>query len=129
MRFQEIQIQSPCSEKISGMRPCQGGLYCDVCEKTVLDLRKKKAEDISAFAASKDEACVIVHVRHTTENSGYTLINSMERFLLRRKLRFISFILVGFLLFLNSCHNRKPKHKTGGKGSDTLFKTPDNSLK
>lgn len=125
MSFEKINIDKPCHELLANMSRCSGGYFCGVCEKKVIDLRKKSASEIAAIAKSDEQLCVIVHQRHTTDGSGYAWINRIENFLLQRKLKMVSFMLVGCFLFLSSCNNRKPKHKMGGKGSDTLFKTSE----
>ena len=59
----KFEIKKPCKENFDEMTPCNGGRFCDICEKEVIDFRNQKDNEIKDFFSNykKEKICVIVN--------------------------------------------------------------------
>lgn len=74
-----------CHEDLSKMEKTEAGLFCDSCEKEVIDLTKMSDQQIEGFVEGKSNFCAITHEHQ-----------------LNRPLKGISAAAVGILASLNS---------------------------
>ena len=59
----KFKIKNPCKENFDEMTPCNGGRFCDLCEKKVIDFRNKKDNKIKEFFSNykKEKIFLIVN--------------------------------------------------------------------
>jgi hypothetical protein len=128
MSFEKIHIATPCIENLGNMKPCEGGYFCGVCEKKVIDLRKKTAVEVDDFA-QKNDACVLVAARHTTRaTKTEKWLANTEGFLIGKRMRFISVALISASIFLAGCRPRKKQVVYKGmwrRSAETINKSND----
>jgi hypothetical protein len=104
----KIEIPKPCNEDFSKMKVCNEGLYCGVCQKHVIDLRKKQVNEAQEILKVKNkEICVLINERFSQKSSKYQqFVNKTEAFLLRIKLKKVSLAAATLLLFIGGCRTR-----------------------
>lgn len=101
-----IAIPEPCTENFSAMSKCEKGLYCSLCEKHVLDLRKKDLKTVQTVLEKNPGACVVMDSRHVTGKKAWAWTERMAAFLRGYRFTRTAAVLMACCMLLASCRRR-----------------------
>lgn len=118
-------IQSPCEANWDAMTPQEGGRFCSLCTKKVVDFTEASTEEIISYLKqSSDRVCGRVKVEQVFMNKVKTLEHMYFKLYQYSTLTFKPYFykksllfgasLFGILLGLQSC-NSTPQESTVGK--------------
>lgn len=125
MEKQLIHIAEPCGVELSGMKACAVGFYCSSCKKEVLDLSRKKPEEIHRVLESSPGACIMISKKHSTARFSWKWVEPAAAWMKKKKLVRMAAMLVAACLFFSSCRKRVlmgayAKTDRDGKQTETL---------
>jgi hypothetical protein len=107
-QLNNIELTSPCSKTIGELMPCEGGWFCNACNKKVHDFRQMSEEAILNKIGINTNICGAFK---------YEQINLAPRHFSFKRWLFTSFLAVGFsglhqVVFAQSDSSKKIKENT-----------------
>ena len=98
----KLEIPKPCPEKFSEMKPVDGGAFCSVCNKKVVDFTRSSPSEIDLYFENKNpeaKVCALIKKEQILEMNFDAFFSRFSFWNIWRKAAVIVYFIFGMGLF------------------------------
>lgn len=75
--IEKIKFSYPCKEDLNKMNTCSSGLHCSICDKTVIDFRKRDLSELTKSLQEHNTICGIFSKKQVQQSNYISLFRKL----------------------------------------------------